>query len=233
MKYDYLVENQAGDRFTLVPRDDPEHGLVRAVRSERTRQVLAELGLAAGFLSQYMTELATTGSVSKDLLIEEGLAIEEELEAVYEHIKRVEIDEDGFENDVTMTGKTIPEVEVAWWALRANYGVQVLDRSGYTEIGLDPFNIDQPTMPTGCFVNPSRIGYPFTGVSAVIELVGGLEQSGLTHFVDQQAVTYDTSGTARHVDDARHLTVGTVNARGEFQPVATLLDPFQDEADLF
>jgi hypothetical protein len=231
MKYDYLVENQEGDRFTLVPRDDPEHSLDRAVRSQKMRNILSTLGLEQGFLSQYMAQLADTGTVSKDLLIEEGSAIEEELDVVYELIKRIEYDENGFDNDVTMMGENLPEEEVTWWALKSWYGVNILDRNGYTELGLDQFNIKQPITPAGSFVWPAKLDYPLSGAIEAVENAR-LNTEELTCFVDQHAITYDESGKPTHVDDTRHFTVGTIDSYAEFKPHATVLKPYGDEEDL-
>lgn len=232
MKYDYLVENYEGDRFTLVPRDDPERGLARAAKSERMKDIMSKLGLDEGFLSQYVTQLATSGSVSKDLLIEEGATIEEELDTAYEAIRRIEYDENGLDNDVTMTGETLPEEEVAWWALKAGYGVYVLDRNGHTELGLNPFNIKHPVMPTGSFVSPLILDHLLTGAIKAAEKVEGLNSAEFTCFVDQYAVTYNEAGIPVHVDDTRHFTVGTIDGHGEFRPYATLLKPYGIEEDL-
>ena len=233
MKYDYLVENQEGDSFTRVPRDDQEYGLNHAVRSTRMIEVLARIGLQDGFLRQYMAQLAMTGTVSKDLLIVEGQTIKEEFDTVYEHIKRTEEDEFGFETDVTMTGDTLPEEEKAWWALGAGYGIRVLDRNGHTDILLDSFNIESPITPAGTLVNPAVLGFPLIGVVEAVEKVPGLDTYGLTCFVEQRAVTYDEDGKPIHVDDTRHLTLGSIDEFAEFKPFVTLLRPFGEEKDLF
>lgn len=232
MKYDYLVENQTGDRFVLVPRDDSEEGLVTGVKSEEIREVLSQLGLEDGFLSQYMTQLSTTGSVSKDLLIEEGATIKEELDTIYERIRRIETNDAGLENDVTMMGESLPAVEVAWWALRSWSGVHVLDCQGIAGDSFDPFDINQPTTPKGSFIEPVSLTYPFTGIIGAVEKVKGLDSACITDFVDQYAVTYDQAGKPVYVDDTRHLTLGNIGADGEFEAFVTILRPFGDDEDI-
>jgi hypothetical protein len=143
IKYDYLVESQNGERFMLVPREDPEEGLLKAVTSEKIREVVSRINLDGSFLSQYMDLLSTTQSVDKDLLIEEGATIDKELDAVYEHLKRIVLDEDGSEDDTAMIGEVLPEGEVAWWALKSWYGVYIVDRDGHTDIFTNPFKYER------------------------------------------------------------------------------------------
>ena len=65
--------------------------------------------------------------------VEERAAITEELDTIYEHIKRIEADDEGFKDDVTMMGEKIPAVEVAWWAVKSWYDVLLIDRNGITD----------------------------------------------------------------------------------------------------
>jgi len=226
VEYDYLVENQEGDRFILVPRDDSEHSLDCAVKSEKMKDVLSEIGLKDGFLSQYMAQLAETGSVSKDLLLEEGSTIVDELDVVYQRIKRVVYDEYGFENDITMMGEILPEEEISWWAIKSWYGVRVLDCHGRTEPILGPFGIKQPVTPHGSFIRPMRLDY-LSGITEVVEKAG-LNVARLTCFVDQYSVACDETGKPVHVDDARHITIGTIDNYETFKPYATILKPYID-----
>ncbi|MBC7546842.1 hypothetical protein H7171_03810 [Candidatus Saccharibacteria bacterium] len=233
MKIDYLIESADSNTFVLVSRDrdgqDGSMGLATAAKSERLQGLLSELGLEEGFLSQFAAQIALTNSVDKDLLIEEGKTIEEELTLVYEHIKRIELDEDGWDDDMTLQGENIPEQEVIWAAMSGMFGVGVLDRKGRSDIGTFPFSIEQPVTPDGSFIRFYNIDWIMLGVLNAVKRVKGLNPNDVTCFTDQYAVTYDREGKPIAVDEVPHIGVGNIDKHSEFKPFATLLTPFEDE----
>ena len=233
MKYDYLIESAESDVYVLVSGsgDGEENcmSLATAAKSERLHSVLSQLGLERGFLSQYAEQITSNGVVDKDLLIVEGETIDEELKLVYEHIKRVEIDEDGRDNDVTLSGENLPEEEVIWLAMSGYFGVFVLDQNGRKNPNSFPFDIEKPATPSGSIIQPMKIDWIMRGVLRAVERVKGLDANDVTCFIDQRAVTYNSEGEPLGVDGVHHISVGTIDAHYEFKPFATLLNPFGDE----
>lgn len=215
MAYDYLIESVNGQSFDLLPRTDDEYGLVAAVTSKRLPGLLAETGLKHSSVAQYASHLALEGAVDREFLFSGGQTIVNELNVLAEGIKRIEAEEEsGF-----LMRAELPEDEEIWSALRGHAGLAILDRSGYTEHTLSPFEISEPGTLQQSFIHPTPVRESLPGIVQTIHAITALRDNPrATHYMEQYAITRDGQGKPTHVSDQGHLMVGWLNRIGEFIP---------------
>ena len=232
MQYDYLVESPCQQSFHLVPRTDGRIGLASVVAMDCLPELWAEADLEQSFVAQYSSQLALHGAVDRDLLLMEGRTIVEELDRLYEKIKKTEIEaETGFKHDVTLMGPELSEGEIIWATLQGYRELLVLDRNGYADLLLSPFTIDQPEVPQGSFIQPMSVCSPFVGLVEAVHAVAELRDNPRAAYcMQQRIITRDMEERAVHVSDEEYLTVGWLDRHDQFLAYATLSEPFRNRS---
>lgn len=222
MRNDYLVESPDRRRFDLIRHSDQRFGFADAVASERLPQILVETGMEDSFLAECVAQLAVRKAVDSDLWLVEGQTIGQEISELYRRLPQVEEDPESGTGFCYRLERE--EDEVIWRALRgyrSNVPLNVLDRNGYAEFLLSPFDIIMPDTPEGSFFDAQSVREPDSWINAAISSVKGLRGNPhATHYMRRHTVTRNEEERPIRISDKQRPVLGWLNGLGEFMPYA-------------
>lgn len=203
MVADYLVESMDGRRFDLV-ESTYEPNLASVSKLGELAEILTKRKLQKSYLATYLAQIASSGSVGKDILLEKGSAMAQELE----------IFRDGVETQQDMHDR-LDRYSMTFFLDAST----VLDREGYL-VSVNPFKIPSPR--NGRLVYPEQLE-PGSRAHFVAEWeLGGAK--GITHWIHQAAVLRNADGKPEMNSDAMYVTYGSMDNRQHFVPFYTYLN---------